>query len=776
MRPFYTPILLCLALAATGPASAKPSPPDEKPAAAGEWGFRPANGATAAVNPPRFSWRPQRDAAAYAVEASRDSSFQSIGYRADKIDFNVHAPSRLFEPGEWFWRFKAIDIKGGSSDWSSARRFTIPADAHRFPLPPRDVLLSRVPSAHPRLFVRPEEMPTFRERAKGDLEPHATALVSAAEKALKSPTPIEEPPRYPEGTVSHSEEWRTLWWGARTNTMRTLEPAALLGFAYRLTGDQRFGNEAKRILLTVAKWDPKGATGYRYNDEAGMPYNYLFSRTYTFIHDLLSDAERAACRRIMTIRGREMYQHLCPSHFWSPYRSHQNRAWHFLGEIAVAFHGEIPEAGDWLWFSVNVFANVYPVWSDADGGWHEGMAYWSSYLSRFSWWADIMNAALDIDAYEALPFFRESGYLPLYAMPPGAPRGGFGDQVDKITSVNAASLTGILARQAQNPYWQWYAEAHQRGDDPAAGSDYVSFIRAARYPEVESKAPSDLPTARVFRGTGHAYLNTTLLDARNNVEVLFKSSPFGTQSHGYDSQNAFQIYAFGEPLLISSGTRDMYGSEHHSKWMWETRSTNNITVGGRGQIKHSARGIGRITAFHTSPEFDIVRGDAAAAYDPPLKRFTRTILFAKPGVIIIADELETDSAERFQYHLHSPFEIAHPSQAKIVIEAKNAHCQVALLEPADLALSYTDQFAAPLRPRVKLTQYHLTAETTTPAVKQRFLAVLRPHRPGTAPADMPAIDWRDDVLAVTCGERSFRYDGRADTLTASAPTASSRSR
>ena len=37
-----------------------------------------------------------------------------------------------------------------------------------------------------------------------------------------------------------------------------------------------------------------GASGYLYNDEAGMPYNYLFARTYTFIHDTLSDDERRA--------------------------------------------------------------------------------------------------------------------------------------------------------------------------------------------------------------------------------------------------------------------------------------------------------------------------------------------------------------------------------------------------------------------------------------------------------------------------------------------------
>ncbi len=124
-----------------------------------------------------------------------------------------------------------------------------------------------------------------------------------------------------------------------------------------------------------------------------MPYAYYFSRTYTFVHDLLSDEEREMCRRVMTARGREMYEHLCPRHLWQPYSSHSNRAWHFLGEVGIAFLGEIEEADDWVWFAMNVFFNVYPVWSDDDGGWHEGVMYWSSYIGRFTWWADVMRAA-----------------------------------------------------------------------------------------------------------------------------------------------------------------------------------------------------------------------------------------------------------------------------------------------------------------------------------------------------------------------------------------------
>src|SRR5690606_22263358 len=226
------------------------------------------------------------------------------------------------------------------------------------------------------------------------------------------------------------------------------------------------------------------------NDEAGMPYNYYFSRTYTFINDLLSEAEKEKCREVMTIRGREMYDHLYPRHFWRPYSSHSNRAWHFLGEIGIAFLDEIPEAQEWVWFAANVFTNVYPVWSDQYGGWHEGVSYWNSYLNRFTWWADIMRVAMGIDAYQK-PFFSKAGFYPMYLQPPGTRGGGFGDLTARRDSEDNVGIMTIFAAQAQNPYWQWYVEAHggSRLED-----GYIGFVRGA-LPTVVAKAPTDLPTS-----------------------------------------------------------------------------------------------------------------------------------------------------------------------------------------------------------------------------------------------------------------------------------------
>ncbi|MDP6038754.1 MAG: DUF4962 domain-containing protein, partial [Candidatus Latescibacteria bacterium] len=597
---------------------------NEEPANAGEWGFHPAVDELLNVTPPGFSWRPQEDAETYAIQCARDSVFEDVVYETSDVVFNVHCPPVILSAGAWFWRFRFYDGKDWS-EWSSVRSFLIADDATEMPLPAKSDLLARIPTSHPRLFVRPKWIADFRTRTKGDLKSFYDALIRECDELVDDPPQTTEPPTYPKGMERGSDPWREIWWGNRRYAQRVLDGAATLAFTWLLDGNEQYGQLARQLLMACAEWDPKGATGYRYNDEAGMPYNYYFVRTYTFLYDFLSEEDRKKCRELMAIRGKEMYDHLHPRHLWRPYSSHSNRAWHFLGEIGIAFLGEIPEAEDWVWFATNVFRNTYPVWSDSDGGWHEGTAYWNSYLNRFTWWADVMKAAMDIDAYDK-PFFSKVGYYPMYLMPPGTNGGGFGDQTGWRKSKDNVSLVSIFAAQAQNPHWQWYVDAHgnrrpQRG--------YVGFIRGA-LGNPEPKSPEDLPSSRLFAGVGQAMLNSNLADANDNVQIIFKSSPFGTQSHGYESQNSFLIYAFGERLFIRTGRRDSYGSDHHKNWMWETRSVNNITVNGKGQGKRLASAVGKIVNFETTEHFDWVVGEAGEAYDEDVGRFTRAILFVKP--------------------------------------------------------------------------------------------------------------------------------------------------
>jgi hypothetical protein len=710
---------------------------DERPAEDQEWGYRPAAGAVLASNPPGFSWRPQKEIAAWELECGRDGGFQAVAYRVEGVTFNVHCPPKVFAPGTYTWRYRGADRQGNKTHWSQARTFTIPPGAAAMAMPPRGELLGRIPKSHPRLFIRPEDLPRLRELAQGPMRKQFERLLSDCERLLASPPPTAEPAKYPPGLIQGSEAWRKIWWGNREYTIRALDGAATLGFTRLLGGKEEYGQLAKRILLDCLRWDPKGATGYRYNDEAGMPYNCRFARTYTFLYDLLSEAERAECRRVMKIRGEEMYQHLCPRHLWQPYSSHSNRAWHFLGEVGVAFLDEIEGADDWVWFAMNVFYNVYPVWSDDDGGWHEGPSYWSSYIGRFTWWADIMRAEMGINAFQK-PYFSKAGYLAMYLLPPGKVGGGFGDGANRMKAAATVPLMSELAAQARNGHWQWYAE--QMGG-PQQSPGYVGFVRGT-LPKVQAAPPDDLPTSRLFRGTGLAVLNSTLQRADQDVQVIFKSSGTGTWSHGNEAHNSFVLWAYGQQLLLRTGHYYSYGGPHHRGWMWSTRSLNNITVDGHDQAPPRATETkGKIVDFQTTPSLDAVVGEAGEAYRaieaggrrrPLLDRYTRTILFVKPELVIVFDRLAARDPSTFQYWLHAANQFRVDGQRNVEARAGDVGCSIDFLAPRGLEFTQTDQYDPNPEPQITLREWHLTASTPSKVKSVEFVALYRPHRSSQA--------------------------------------------
>ena len=117
------------------------------------------------------------------------------------------------------------------------------------PMPSRKELLKRIPESHPRLFMRPEKVGRLRELAKGKMKKEYKELVRQCEKILKKPPATKEPPLYPEGIKYGSDPWRKIWWGNRRYTTKALNSAATLAFTQQLGGKEKYGLEAKRILL-----------------------------------------------------------------------------------------------------------------------------------------------------------------------------------------------------------------------------------------------------------------------------------------------------------------------------------------------------------------------------------------------------------------------------------------------------------------------------------------------------------------------------------------------
>ncbi|MGE5481970.1 MAG: DUF4962 domain-containing protein, partial [Bacteroidota bacterium] len=608
--------------------------------------------------------------------------------------------------------------------------FQIAPDAAVFPLPPLDELHRRIPTSHPRLLVRPETLEELRKLAS---EPRAAEIYQELltdaefELQLRRDAPLPPEPGDPmAGGTFNAQVWQDGMQMARSTT----ETMQNLAFVYMISGRRDIGELAKRWLLHFASWDPHGTSSAAKNDEVSMALLYRMSRAYTWLYDLLTPEDRAKVREVMRERGQEAYRILRSLPFEvDPHNSHGGRTLGFLGEAAIAFFDEIPEAREWFDYVVRVFYALYPAWGGDDGGWAEGASYWKYYMGFVSEFVDALATATGIDLM-AKPFFQNTGYFKLYVHSPGTGN-PFGDGNGEPVAALDTEVMGWLARENQNPYFQWYVENSPGSPLPRS---IFGFLRATRQPAPQAKPPTDLPQARLFRDVGWVAMHSNLASPEDDIRLVFKSSPYGSYSHSHADQNAFVLDAFGRPLVISSGYYPWYMSPHHANWTQQSVAQNTILVDGRGQTPRSLAAKGEITRFFTTAAYDYAMGDASRAYTSPLLQFNRHVLFVRPHFFVVFDELSASRAVRYDFLLHSPGGVNMVDEAaqKVSIFNWPARLDVYFLASQPLAVTADDRFVPePELPNLP-NQWHLRARS--PQTKKfQFLTVLLPQRSDRQP-------------------------------------------
>jgi hypothetical protein len=716
---FVCVICSVLALSAAAP------PVSNRAPAENDIGYLPAEGSTVRTNPPALAWLPERDADAYAVQLARDQAFKTGLITVPRTPYVLYTHTATLAAGTWWWRYACLDGLGNQSGWSQARRFTIGQDAQPFPRPNDELVRQRMPDRHPRLMMRPEEVDMFRKARLGPQKDRWDELVRAAESYLKEPL-MPEPPPWTDG------KWNAPEWGRNFRaTARAVEMAETLAFCYLLSGDKRYGEGARKWLLHFASWNPAGSTSMDVNDEAGMPILHITSRAYDWAYDALSDRDRSTMRKMIRFRGEEAYNWLHDQPYeQKAYNSHGGRMWHFLGEAAIAYYGEVPEAKKWFDYALSIFWGWYPSYGDEDGGWAQGYSYWSSYVNRSTWWFDALRASLGIDGTEK-PFYRNVGLFPMYVAPPNGTLVGFGDFAEAMPNPRAAVPVSYFARMRGIPEWQWFAEAWGRGGGETGP---IGFIRDARPdpPKVTAKPPTDWPQAKWFRGAGWVTLHSSLMSPPDNVQVMMRAAPLGNISHSHSDQNAIVLGAYGSPLLVNTGIRPWYGSPFSKEWYWTTKAHNALEIDGQGQPK-TASATGKFVVFQPGKEYDYVVGDATPGYGPNVERYRRHLLFLKPNVLVVVDEVKARKPVSLKFWLHgrAPFTIE-PSSDRVALTFEKASLAGFLRSPGGLQIVQTDKYPIPPEQGQTRPEWHLSAETTQKHADARFIAVLGVGKAGDA--------------------------------------------
>jgi hypothetical protein len=216
----------------------------------------------------------------------------------------------------------------------------------------------------------------------------------------------------------------------------------------------------------------------------------------------------------------------------------------------------------------------------------------------------------------------------------------------------------------------------------------------------------------------------------------------GRRSHGQDPHNTFTLNAYGTALLVNNVYRDLWGSPFQRGWIWSSRAQNAVLVNGVGQEPRSAAPEGQILKAEFGDRLDYVAGEAAAAYKGRMKRARRHVIFVKPDIVMIADELEAVEPSTYQWMLHSwdEFELNEAGN-RIVLDRGNAGVVVDYVAPEMLKLrqwsGYDPEPDAAYLESVRRepfpTQWHVEATSSEPREKLFTVALIQVFRDGRIP-------------------------------------------
>lgn len=669
------------------------------------------------VNPPIFIWT--GEAERYLVEFAQDVAFTNPKQMEVTVG-NFAVPTWTFEEGQWFWRVTAIQ-KGGSRKTSSASSFEMQPKVLEFPMVTKEQIETAIPQGHPRLFFLESEIKEFRENTTPEHKEVIAQLETMLEQ-WKNKTVLPDPAPYA-GGVWNNADWSRIMSDATYahNVMVTY------AFAYAATGKQEYALEAKKWLLGVCNWNPKGSTSDESQDEASRLLLEAISLTYDWLYDELSPQEKKKVLEIIEIRGTEMFNVISKSRRIEidPYDSH---GWHKVGvvaEAAVAVYHESQSAKAWLDYTLPLLARRWPAWGGVEGGWSEGVGYNAAYLNRYLKSADAIQKSVGIYLYDN-PWFKNGIWFQFYGRLPQTTGAEFGDVRPMLPNLEDIMNYQRLAMVENNPYLQWYVD--MAGGFPSSIPPGKPELFLWLDKRLEPKPPVDLPKAKAFGDVGFAFLHSNLTDPTDNILFAFKSGPYGSISHSHADQNSFHIVAFGERLAIDSGYYDSWGSAHHTRWTRTTAAHNTLLVNNIGQPLNKM-GTGSLTGFITSNYFDFVSGEAASAYEGRLKKFERNVVYLRPDYYVIFDDIQGRGGVSYDWLLHSLKKMdLDPNAQTIKISSGKAKLDVQFLEPANLNLQQSDRF--PVNPTGTFeNQWHLKATTQSDG-KGQFLVVLHPYKDG----------------------------------------------
>ncbi|TRX11280.1 DUF4962 domain-containing protein [Flavobacterium gawalongense] len=448
-----------------------------------------------------------------------------------------------------------------------------------------------------------------------------------------------------------------------------------LGLAYRMTGDSRFAERMKQVLLNSISqqtWEGqdllqrsppwKGGLGTAHT-------SYYMAIGYDCAYNYLTRSERKQIAEGIVKLGIKpaMNDWLSPETNIHTFDTMGHNWWSacvdMAGFAALAVKGEIPEAQkwaneisetvtEWVNFSGNVMDNK-PRTFGRDGGFYESINYagfgFSQYLLfRYAFQNVLPEVKLpEVPAMEKMAdFFIQTTYYtkdtPLSV--------NFGDGSIKRNGNSCVLLLWNLG--VHKDRYAWYLQKTMRGSDKE-GLEMDSPQGLILHPDFsnqkEVKAP-DLPESKLFSDLGWATLRNSWKDNATMLGIKCGT----TWNHAHADAGSFILFHNGKNLLIDSGNSS-YGRPEYTEYYCQSEAHNVALFNGKAQSRKDPYfGVKNEGHLYNLLETDKMKYIYADATGPTSQWFSRNYRhFLWIGdVILVMDDLESYEPGKFEWLLH----------------------------------------------------------------------------------------------------------------------------
>jgi heparinase II/III-like protein/uncharacterized protein DUF4962 len=582
-------------------------------------------------------------------------------------------------------------------------------------LPPT---LKTLRPSHPRLMVTAEQFDQLKQVIKTDdlAGRWEKKLLADAEKMLGAP-PVE-----------HVLIGPRLLDKSRTALSRVSTLAAL----YRLTGDKRFADRAKKELFTVAAfkdWNPS-----HFLDVAEMTNAVALG--YDWLYDELSPQERATLRRAIVELGLKpglvVYK---KNNWWAAATHNWNQVCNggmTVGALAIA--DEEPQlAAQIIEYGRKSIPKAMASFAP-DGGWAEGPGYWGYATEYNVFYLAALQTALGTDfGLKKMPGFAQCGDY-------------------RVLSVGPTNLTfnyaDAGAGAGRDPQTFWLARTFNRPDYDAferkmTGNSPSIFALLWFNPQFSStsQAMGTAPLAKLFKGINVAYLRSDWKD-KNAFFVGFKGGD-NKANHSHLDLGTFVMDALGQRWAIDLGGDEYnmpgyFGKERFTYYRLKTEGHNTLTFDGGENQNTSAKSP--IVAFSAAPGDMFAVADLSQAYRAAGATVMRGMALKGREQIVVEDEIQSTHPLPVTWSMHTNASVK-PDGKTATLSQGNAQLRATLLSPQGAAFAVEEvNLQPPQKPSPNTRKLVVHLDAKSPAT--RIVVVFTPADAGAQlPKVVPLKDW-----------------------------------